>query len=102
MPRDPPTTHCVSVVSGGTSINAIANAVTIEVDLRSASATELESLDQRFLAIAHAALATENAARSTAAGVITAEITRVGDRPAGETPEGSPIRAIAAGSFCSR
>jgi len=95
MPRDPPTTHCVSVVSGGTSINAIANAVTIEVDLRSASATELESLDQRFLAIAHAALATENAARSTAAGVITAEITRVGDRPAGETPEGSPIRAIA-------
>jgi hypothetical protein len=42
------------------------------------------------------AVAAENAARSTASGVITAEILRVGDRPAGETPAGSPICAIAA------
>jgi tripeptide aminopeptidase len=96
VPKSPQTTHCVSVVSGGTSINAIANAVTIEVDLRSASAAELARLDQRFLAIVEEAVATENAARSTAAGLITAEIAQVGDRPAGETPAGSPICAIAA------
>lgn len=96
VPKSPPTTHCVSVVSGGTSINAIANAVTIEVDLRSASAAELERLDQHFLRIVDAAVATENATRSIAAGVITAELTRVGDRPAGETPAGSPICGIAA------
>jgi acetylornithine deacetylase/succinyl-diaminopimelate desuccinylase-like protein len=101
VPADPPTTHCVSVVAGGTSINAIANAVTIEVDLRSASAAELERLDTRFLAIVDAAVAGENAARSTAAGVITAEIARVGDRPAGETPPGSPIRDIAAAAVAA-
>lgn len=101
VPADPPTTHCVSVVSGGTSINAIANAVTIEVDLRSASAAELDRLDRRFLAIVEAAVATENAARSIAAGAITAEIARVGDRPAGETPAGSPIRDIAAAAVAA-
>lgn len=101
VPKSPPTTHCVSVVSGGTSINAIANAVTIEVDLRSASATELARLDQRFLKIVEEAVATENAARSVAAGVITAEIAQVGDRPAGETPAGSPICAIAAAAVAA-
>ncbi|CAH0233348.1 M20/M25/M40 family metallo-hydrolase [Roseomonas sp. CECT 9278] len=101
VPIDPPTTHCVSVVSGGTSINAIANAVTIEVDLRSASALELERLDRRFLAIVEQAVAGENAARATAAGAITAEIARVGDRPAGETPPGSPIRDIAAAAVAA-
>ncbi len=101
VPQSPPTTHCVSVVSGGTSINAIANAVTIEVDLRSASAAELEKLDRRFLQIVDEAVATENAARSTRAGVITAELARVGDRPAGETPAGTPIRAIAAAAVAA-
>lgn len=101
VPQSPPTTHCVSVVSGGTSINAIANAVTIEVDLRSASAAELEKLDRRFLRIVEEAVATENAARSTRAGVISAEITRVGDRPAGETPAGTPIRDFAAAAVAA-
>jgi acetylornithine deacetylase/succinyl-diaminopimelate desuccinylase-like protein len=101
VPAAPPTTHCVSVVSGGTSINAIANAVTIEVDLRSASATELERLDRRFLQIVEQAVATENAARSTRSGEISAELARVGDRPAGETPAGSPIRDIAAAAVAA-
>ena len=64
VPDNPPTTHCVSVVSGGTSINAIANRVVIEVDLRSASAAELAKLDRAFLDIVDLAVATENAARS--------------------------------------
>ncbi len=101
VPTDPPTTHCVSVVSGGTSINAIANAVTIEVDLRSASAAELEKLDRRFLEIVQQAVAAENAARSTASGAITAEVKRVGDRPAGETPAGAPIRGVAAAAVAA-
>jgi acetylornithine deacetylase/succinyl-diaminopimelate desuccinylase-like protein len=101
VPADPATTHCVSVVSGGTSINAIANAVTIEVDLRSASAAELDRLDRRFLAIVDEAVATENAARSTASGAISAEVRRVGDRPAGETPAGAPIRGLAAAAVAA-
>jgi acetylornithine deacetylase/succinyl-diaminopimelate desuccinylase-like protein len=101
VPDSPPTTHCVSVVSGGTSINAIANRVVIEVDLRSASASELAKLDQAFLEIVDLAVATENAARSTANGAITADIQPVGDRPAGETPAGSPIRALAAAAVAA-
>jgi di/tripeptidase len=101
VPDSPPTTHCVSVVSGGTSINAIANRVVIEVDLRSASAAELAKLAQAFLVIVDLAVATENAARSTANGPITAEVTPVGDRPAGETPAGSPIRALAAAAVAA-
>lgn len=101
VPKSPPTTHCVSIVSGGTSINAIPNAVTIEVDLRSASAAELGRLDARFLAIVDEAVAAENAARSINAGVITAEVQRVGDRPAGETPAGAPIRDFAAAAVAA-
>lgn len=101
VPTSTPTTHCVSVVSGGTSINAIANAVTIEVDLRSASAVELARIDARFLEIVAEAVAMENAARSTASGSITAEIARVGDRPAGETPAGTPIRGLAAAAVAA-
>lgn len=101
VPASPPTTHCVSVVSGGSSINAIADAVTIEVDLRSASAAELAKLDAAFLAIVEKAVATENAARSTRAGAIAADIARLGDRPAGETPPGSPIRALAAAAVAA-
>lgn len=101
VPKSPPTTHCVSIVSGGTSINAIPNAVTMEVDLRSASAAELDRLDARFLAIVDEAVAAENSARSINAGVITAEVQRVGDRPAGETPAGAPIREFAAAAVAA-
>ena len=92
VPHEPVTTHCVSVVSGGTSINAIPETVTMEVDLRSASADQLAQLEKQFLEGVHAAVAAENAARR---GEIKAEIVPVGDRPAGHTPNGSPIARLA-------
>jgi tripeptide aminopeptidase len=98
VPREPVTTHCVSVVSGGTSINAIPETVTIEVDLRSASAEELAKLEAAFLAGVEAAVASENAARR---GTIKAELTRVGDRPAGHTPNGAPIARLAAAAVAA-
>lgn len=90
------TTHCVSVVGGGTSINAIPDLVRMDVDLRSASATALAELEARFMAIVDQAAADENAARSTRSGAITVERTRLGDRPAGRTPEDSPVAQLAA------
>jgi acetylornithine deacetylase/succinyl-diaminopimelate desuccinylase-like protein len=98
VPREPVTTHCVSVVSGGTSINAIPETVTMEVDLRSASAEELAKLEAAFLAGVEAAVASENAARS---GTLKAEFTRVGDRPAGHTPNGAPIARLAAAAVAA-
>jgi tripeptide aminopeptidase len=98
VPREPVTTHCVSVVGGGTSINAIPEVVTMEVDLRSASLDELNKLDKAFLAGVDAAVAAENAVRD---GTITVELTRVGDRPAGHTPNGTPIARLASAAVAA-
>ncbi len=98
VPRDPVTTHCVSVVGGGTSINAIPETITMEVDLRSASLDELNRLDRLFLEGVDRAVAAENAARE---GTITVELVRVGDRPAGQTAQGSPIARLAAAAVAA-
>ncbi|MCX8132554.1 MAG: M20/M25/M40 family metallo-hydrolase [Roseococcus sp.] len=98
VPRAPVTTHCVSVVAGGTSINAIPETATMEVDLRSAGAEALAELEARFLAAVEAAVVAENAARQ---GRLTAEVTRVGDRPAGHTPNGAPIARLAAAAVAA-
>ncbi|MCW8087133.1 M20/M25/M40 family metallo-hydrolase [Sabulicella glaciei] len=98
VPREPVTTHCVSVISGGTSINAIPETAVMEVDLRSASAEVLGRLEADFLAAVDAAVATENAART---GGLKVELQRVGDRPAGHTPNGAPIARIAFASVAA-
>jgi len=100
-PRDPRTTHCVSVLGGGTSVNAIPNEVWMEVDLRSQSAEELAKLEQRFLDGVHSAVAAENAARSTREGPVTVEIKPIGDRPAGNTPVQSEIVQLATAAIAA-
>ena len=91
VPASPKTTYSASVISGGTSVNAIPNEVLLEVDLRSADPKQLARLEARFHAIVAAAVEGENHARSTAQGVITAEAVLIGDRPAGSTPLDSDI-----------
>jgi acetylornithine deacetylase/succinyl-diaminopimelate desuccinylase-like protein len=87
VPVTPKTTYSASVTGGGTSINSIPNAVWTEFDLRSESIRDLTSLEERFLEIVHASVAAENDIRSTRNGPVTAEITPIGDRPAGHTSE---------------
>jgi acetylornithine deacetylase/succinyl-diaminopimelate desuccinylase-like protein len=89
------TTHCVAIVSAGTSINAIPDAATMQLDLRSGSAPALAALEAAVMAIIDQAVAGENAARATAAGAITRETVLIGDRPAGATAEDDPV-ALAA------
>jgi len=91
VPRKPQTTHCVSIVHGGTSVNAIPNDVRMEVDLRSRAAGELDRLDDEFRRIVAAAVDAENETRSVRDGPISAQIIAIGDRPAGETDERSFI-----------
>ncbi|MBY0335915.1 MAG: M20/M25/M40 family metallo-hydrolase [Acetobacteraceae bacterium] len=98
VPREPVTTHCVSVIAGGTSINAIPETAVMEVDLRSASEAELKRLDDAFLRIVKDAVAAENGARE---GTITADVKLVGDRPAGHTPNGAPIAKLAAAAVAA-
>lgn len=90
-PAQPKTTYMTSVVGGGTSVNSIPDAIWLEVDMRSESADELAKLDQRFLAIVKSAVEQENAARSTRAGRISADVKQIGDRPTGATIPDSEI-----------
>lgn len=91
VPTAPKVTYSVSLVGGGTSVNAIPSEAWMEVDMRSPDPTELAKLERRFLEVVDAAAAAENAARSTAPGRVTAEKKVIGDRPAGATP---PTAAI--------
>lgn len=107
VPAEPRTTYAATVVAGGTSVNAIPDRVTLDVDMRSGDPTALGELEAVVLAAADAGVAAENAARSTAAGVISVERQLIGDRPAGGTPSDHPLvtsalRASQAAGFAAR
>jgi tripeptide aminopeptidase len=98
-PARPKTTYSASVTGGGTSVNAIPNSVWMEFDMRSDDAKELGRLESRFLAIVAQAVETENFARSTKEGAVSADIKLVGDRPAGRTAETQDIVQLATAAF---
>ncbi len=98
VPADPKTTFNVGRVGGGTSVNSIAFEAWMEMDLRSPSLESLKRIDGNFLKVVDQALAEENARWGEKGGKLTVEKQKVGERPAGNTPENSPIvqTAIAA------
>ena len=98
-PANPKTTYATSVVGGGTSVNSIPDSIWLEVDMRSESPEELARIDGQFRSIVADAVAAENTARSTRAGVITADLKRIGDRPAGATPRDAEIVRLTAAAI---
>lgn len=100
-PAKPKTTYMTSVVGGGTSVNSIPDAIWLEVDMRSESKDELAKIDGQFLQIVEGAVSSENAARSTAAGKISAEVKLIGDRPTGNTREDAEIVQMTAAAVRS-
>ncbi len=90
VPQQPKTTFNVGRIGGGTSINSIAYEAWMEMDMRSSDARSLAAVDLLFHAALDEALAEENA-RWEGRGKLTLEKEKVGDRPAGRTPEGSAI-----------
>ena len=107
VPTAPRTTYAATVVAGGTSVNAIPDLVTLDVDMRSGDPAALGQLEAAVLAAADAGVAAENAARSIVAGAITVEPQLIGDRPAGMTPGDhslvtAALRASMAAGFSAR
>jgi tripeptide aminopeptidase len=96
VPTKPKTTFNVGVVRGGTSINSIPAEVSMDVDMRSEACSELNRLDQEFLAVVRQAVDEENRTRSTKEGRVEANPKIVGERPCGETPLDAPIVQAAA------
>jgi tripeptide aminopeptidase len=90
VPRDPKTTFNVGRIGGGTSVNSIAFESWMEVDMRSADAAALKSVDADFHKAVDQALAEENE-RWNNNGRLEVEKKLVGDRPAGSTPADSAI-----------
>lgn len=99
VPASPKTTYSASVVGGGTSVNSIPEEVWLQVDMRSERAAELAKLEQQFLGVVDRAVAAENEARSTRDGSITADKEKIGDRPAGRTPESADIVRYAEAAY---
>ncbi|WP_223069757.1 M20/M25/M40 family metallo-hydrolase [Paenibacillus caui] len=96
-PDNPKTTFNVGLIHGGTSVNTIAEAGEMVLDLRSTSQEELLKLEEEALAIIRNAAEEENA-RWDQAGAITVETEQVGDRPAGSQDPESVIVQAAAGA----
>ncbi|RNF39453.1 M20/M25/M40 family metallo-hydrolase [Planococcus salinus] len=92
--KDPKTTFSVGEVTGGTSVNAIAQEASMTVDLRSNDAEALSELESRFLEIVRKAADDEN--KRWEDDRLVVEIERFGNRaPASQSPD-APIVQIAA------
>lgn len=102
VPEAPKTTFNVGRIEGGTSVNAIAENASLEIDLRSSGVAELAALDTQFRTAVSRAVEEENAfwkvrARNPLARTanerqpLTAEIEALGRRPSGRVPEPAPI-----------
>ena len=89
VPRSPRVTFSVGRIGGGTSVNSIASEAWFEIDMRSSDAAALASIDASFRDAVDRAAREEN--ERWEAGRLEAEVTPVGDRPAGRTPENAPI-----------
>jgi Acetylornithine deacetylase/Succinyl-diaminopimelate desuccinylase and related deacylases len=94
-PKDPRTTFNVGRIEGGTSINAIPDKATIEVDLRSAADSELRRLDAFFRRATKDAVDEENAKRRAGDPELKLKVDVIGERPTGETPSDSPLVELA-------
>ena len=89
VPENPKTTFNVGRMGGGTSVNAIPFDAWFEMDMRSASPSALQALDQKFHRAVDDAVKAEDGRWNK--NVLSVDKTLVGNRPAGQTPANSPI-----------
>jgi len=88
-PADPKTTFTIGVVSGGTSVNAIAGEAQMQVDMRSNSATELAAIEKQILELVEAAVVDENQRWNSKDTRVETRL--LGDRPAGTANSDTPV-----------
>ena len=94
VPENPKTTFNVGRMGGGTSVNAIPFDAWFEMDMRSASPSALQALDQKFHRAVDDAVKAEDARWGK--NVLSVDKALVGTRPAGQTPANAPIMQAAA------
>ncbi|WP_461102318.1 M20/M25/M40 family metallo-hydrolase [Spirosoma koreense] len=94
------TTYSVSVVGGGTSVNAIPFESWMEVDMRSESPEKLKGIDALLQAAVQRAVKDENAMKRRGPD-LTVDVKLVGDRPSGRIEPTVPLvqRAMAVSQY---
>jgi acetylornithine deacetylase/succinyl-diaminopimelate desuccinylase-like protein len=91
LPSSPKTTFNFGVISGGTSVNSIPELAQVSIDLRSASAAELQRLEDELRGV----LQTEIPARGDGyPAKLSCELKKIGDRPAGELQSDSRLLEV--------
>jgi len=91
VPKVPKTTFNVGRISGGTSVNAIAEECSFEVDLRSEDPGMLDKIEVKLLEAVRLGTEDENKARAESKMSLKAETKLIGNRPTGTTSESSPL-----------
>jgi tripeptide aminopeptidase len=95
LPDQPRTTLNLGTVHGGTSVNSIPECASASIDFRSTSPTELLRLEVALHRVVEDAVDQWNALVQTPAirnhGVLSYAIDKIGDRPAGQLPDDSPL-----------
>ncbi len=100
VPAEPKTSFTVGVVSGGTTVNAIAAKASMEIDTRSVSNEELNKLVDRLLPLLSEAADEENARWGAPADKqVKVIIDPIGHRPAGDQSDLSPVLLAARASM---
>lgn len=94
-PKEPRTTFNVGRIEGGSGVNVIATEASMDVDLRSASANELQRLDAFFRRALLEAVDEENAARRFSEEPLSVDLKLTGSRPNGVTLPESKIVQLA-------
>jgi acetylornithine deacetylase/succinyl-diaminopimelate desuccinylase-like protein len=95
LPQEPRTTLNLGTISGGTSVNSIAESAQATVDFRSTSADELLRLEVALHRAVEDAVEQVNTQAKAAGrqerGLLDFDIEMIGDRPAAQLPEDSPL-----------
>lgn len=92
LPSSPKTTFNFGVISGGTSVNSIPEMAQVSVDLRSASADELQRLEDELRGVIQTEIPARG--RDGSAAKLSCELKKIGDRPVGELPEDAHILEV--------
>jgi tripeptide aminopeptidase len=99
-----PASLSVSRIAGGMAVNSIPEDAWLEVDARGTRDATLARFEREIRAVAAAAAAEENQRRARGTPALTYQITRIGDRPGGQTPDDGAlvVAAVAATRLVGR
>jgi tripeptide aminopeptidase len=91
VPDTPRTTFSVGIVEGGTTVNAMAEEASFQIDMRSLDPAYLGALDSAFRIAVEQAVAAEERRWEETGYPLKVEFDRWGDRPAGMQSDDAPI-----------